>query len=165
MWVVFNEGWGQYATERLAQDVKRLDPRRLVCAASGWHDLPGAGDVHDIHAYPGPRAPEPEAGRAAVLGEFGGLGLPIPGHLWQAERNWGYRNLKSGEELLAGYRGLAEKLRPLIARPGLSAAVYTQLTDVESEVNGLMTYDRAVLKVDAEALARIHEELRSPPPR
>jgi hypothetical protein len=165
MWIVFNEGWGQYDTKRLAGWVKQLDPTRLVSAASGWHDFAGVGDVHDIHAYPGPAAPKPEANRAAVLGEFGGLGLPIRGHTWQDEKNWGYRNLKSREALDAGYLRLIESLRFLIARPGLSAAVYTQLTDVETEVNGLMTYDRAQVKVDAERVARAHRTLYGPPPR
>jgi len=165
MWIVFNEGWGQYETKRLVAWVKQLDPTRLVSAASGWHDIAGVGDVHDIHAYPGPAAPKPEKARAAVLGEFGGLGLPIPGHTWQDEKNWGYRNLKSREALNEGYLRLLENLRFLIARPGLSAAVYTQLTDVETEVNGLMTYDRAQVKVDVERLARAHRTLYGPPPR
>jgi len=165
MWIVFNEGWGQYDTKRLAAWVKELDPTRLVSGASGWHDFAGVGDVHDIHAYPGPAAPRPESARAAVLGEFGGLGLPIPGHTWQDEKNWGYRNLKSGEALNEGYLRLLENLRFLIARPGLSAAVYTQLTDVETEVNGLMTYDRAKVKVDPERLVAAHRALYAPPLR
>src|SRR5262249_23021629 len=130
MWVVFNEGWGQYDTARLASRVHTLDPSRLVCGASGWNDVP-AGDVHDIHVYPGPGSPRPEERRAAVLGEFGGLGLPLPGHTWQDEKNWGYRNLKTADELNDGYAKLLANLRPLIGEPGLSAAVYTQTTDVE----------------------------------
>jgi beta-galactosidase/beta-glucuronidase len=162
MWVVFNEGWGQYDTVRLAEHVKQLDPSRLVCGASGWNDMP-AGDVHDIHKYPGPATPMPEERRAAVLGEFGGLGLPLVGHTWQSEKNWGYRNLKSLDELNDGYRKLLDALQPLIAERGLSAAVYTQTTDVEIEVNGLMTYDREVIKLKPET-ARAAEKLEEPRP-
>ncbi len=160
-WVIFNEGWGQHATERLTARVRALDPSRLVTSASGWNDL-GTGDVHDVHAYPGPTAPEPSSNggaRALVLGEYGGFGLPIEGHTWQQKDNWGYRNLSSREELLAEYLRLLDELRPLIQSPGLSAAVYTQLTDVEIEVNGLLTYDRERLKVDADRLAAAHAEL------
>jgi hypothetical protein len=163
MWVVFNEGWGQYDTARLTRYVEELDPSRLVCGASGWNDME-VGDVHDIHVYPGPGSPQPEDNRAAVLGEFGGLGLPLVGHTWQNEKNWGYRNLSSKEELNEGYLKLVDGLRPLIADPGLSAAVYTQTTDVEIEVNGLMTYDRDVIKVDEHAAAAAAGRLYLPPP-
>jgi len=149
MWVPFNEGWGQYDTARIVDLVRQWDPARLVDAASGWHEL-GVGDVHDIHDYPGPSSPKPEPHRAAVLGEFGGLGLPLPGHTWQAEKNWGYRSFQTPEELTDAYLNLLGTLRQLIADPGLSAAIYTQTTDVEIEVNGLMTYDRAVIKMNAD---------------
>ena len=109
-----------------------------------------AGDVHDIHVFPGPDSPPPDEQRAAVLGEFGGLGLPLAGHTWQSEKNWSYRNLKNLDELNVGYRKLLETLNPLISERGLSAAVYTQTTDVEIEVNGLMTYDRQVIKLRPE---------------
>jgi len=147
MWVPFNEGWGQYDTERLVGWLKMYDPRRLVDNASGWKDY-GVGDVHDVHKYPGPKKPENEEKRAVVLGEFGGLGLPIRGHTWQSEKNWGYRKYKSQDELTEAYLELLEKLKPMI-KDGLSAAVYTQTTDVEGEVNGLMTYDREMVKMDA----------------
>ncbi|HVU86285.1 MAG TPA: glycoside hydrolase family 2 TIM barrel-domain containing protein [Pirellulales bacterium] len=163
MWVVFNEGWGQYDTARMTRFAEELDPSRLVCGASGWNDMQ-TGDVHDIHVYPGPGSPAPEDDRAAVLGEFGGLGLPLVGHTWQNEKNWGYRNLSSKEELNDGYLKLIDGLRPLIADPGLSAAVYTQTTDVEIEVNGLMTYDRDVIKVDEHAAAAAAARLYLPPP-
>jgi len=163
MWVVFNEGWGQYDTARVTRYVEELDPSRLVCGASGWNDMQ-VGDVHDIHVYPGPSSPVPEDNRAAVLGEFGGLGLPLRGHTWQNEKNWGYRNLSSIEELNDGYLKLLDSLRPLVADPGLSAAVYTQTTDVEIEVNGLLTYDREVLKVDEHAAAAAAKRLYLPPP-
>lgn len=153
MWVPFNEGWGQYDTIRITEMVKRLDPSRLVNNASGWNDYP-VGDVHDIHVYPGPGSPRPEAKRAAVLGEFGGLGLPIKGHLWQDdEKNWGYRVTKDKADLTRKYERLLQRVYRLKDDPGLSAAVYTQTTDVEIEVNGLLTYDRAIVKVDLERAA------------
>jgi hypothetical protein len=164
MWVPFNEGWGQFDTVRIARLVKDYDPTRLVTCASGWNDFP-AGDVHDIHVYPGPASPDPEEHRAAVLGEFGGLGLPLKGHTWQSEKNWGYRSFNNIEDLGDAYLNLITRLRPLVGSPGLSAAVYTQTTDVEIEVNGLLTYDREVVKIAPEALSRAHQRLHSPPPR
>lgn len=158
VWVPFNEGWGQFDTARIATWVKQYDPARLVDSASGWNDV-GVGDMHDIHVYPGPESPEPEPTRAAVLGEFGGLGLPLAGHTWQDESNWGYRSYASREELTEAYRALIDKLAALIRERGLSAAVYTQTTDVEIEVNGLMTYDRRVLKIDENVLNDVHRAL------
>jgi beta-galactosidase/beta-glucuronidase len=156
-WVPFNEGWGQFDTAGIVKLVRELDPTRLVDSASGWTDR-GVGDVHDVHSYPGPAAPPLEASRAAVLGEFGGLGLPLSGHTWQAEKNWGYRSFKTQDELTTAYLALIEKLEPLM-RDGLSAAVYTQTTDVEIEVNGLLTYDRAVVKMDASKIAEANKRL------
>ncbi len=162
MWVPFNEGWGQYDTARIAEWTKKLDPTRLVNSASGWTDR-GVGDVHDIHSYPGPSAPPVEEARAVVLGEFGGLGLPVRGHTWQDERNWGYRSYETREALTDAYLVLIGNLRPLIGG-GLSAAVYTQTTDVEIEVNGLLTYDRAMIKMDAAKVRAANEKLYLPPP-
>jgi hypothetical protein len=163
MWVPFNEGWGQYDTARIAKLTKEYDPTRLVNSASGWVDR-GVGDVHDIHVYRGPGMPPVEEERAAVLGEFGGLGLPVEGHTWQDKANWGYGGtFKSKEDLTEGYLGLLRELRLLIPQ-GLAAAVYTQTTDVEIEVNGLLTYDRAVLKFPADRLAAEHAKLHRPPP-
>jgi beta-galactosidase/beta-glucuronidase len=147
MWVPFNEGWGQWETPRVVDFIKKLDPSRLVDDASGWTDR-GVGDVMDMHKYPGPGAPEPEQNRASVLGEFGGLGLPVAGHTWQEQKNWGYRSFTNAVDLTDAYVGLVQKLFPLIGEKGLSAAVYTQTTDVEIEVNGLMTYDREVVKMN-----------------
>ena len=147
MWVPFNEGWGQWNTPGVVEMIKKLDPSRLVDDASGWTDR-GVGDVMDMHKYPVPGAPEPEQNRASVLGEFGGLGLPVPGHAWQAQKNWGYRSFTNSEALTTAYVDLIAKLFPLIEEKGLSAAVYTQTTDVEVEVNGLMTYDREKVKMD-----------------
>ncbi len=163
LWVPFNEGWGQFDTVRITEWVKKYDPSRLVICSSGWNDFP-TGDAHDIHVYPGPGAPQPEPHRAAVLGEFGGLGLPLRGHTWQSERNWGYRSFTNQQDLTEAYLDLIERLRPLIGSPGLSAAVYTQTTDVEIEVNGLMTYDRAVVKMPEDRITRAHRQLYGPPP-
>jgi chorismate mutase-like protein len=163
VWVPFNEGWGQYDTKRIVAQVKKQDPTRLVIGASGWNDLPGVSDVHDIHAYPGPAAPPPEKDRAIVLGEFGGLGLPVPGHTWQDRKNWGYRTFKTREALTQAYLGLLTRLRFLTGQ-GLSAAVYTQTTDVEIEVNGLLTYDRAIVKMDEKTVAAANQKLHLPPP-
>lgn len=162
MWVPFNEGWGQFDTPRIVNLVKQWDPTRLVNNASGWTDRK-VGDVMDIHRYPGPAVPAIEPDRAAVLGEFGGLGLPIRGHTWQDEANWGYRSYETREELTEAYLNLIARLRGLIGE-GLAAAVYTQTTDVEIEVNGLMTYDRAILKMDADRLLEAHRKLYLPPP-
>ncbi|MGE5296577.1 MAG: glutaminase domain-containing protein, partial [Solirubrobacterales bacterium] len=162
MWVPFNEGWGQFDTPRVVDMVRKLDPTRLVDNASGWTDR-GVGDVHDIHTYPGPDAPRLEPNRAGVLGEFGGLGLPLPGHTWQAEKNWGYRSYATRDELTDAYVGLIKKLRPLTGTAGLAAAVYTQTTDVEVEVNGLMTYDRELIKMDADRIAAVNKTLYTKP--
>ena len=143
-WVVFNEGWGQYDTERLSAWVKQLDPSRLVNNASGWTDK-NAGDLLDIHNYPAPRSPNPDPNRAIVLGEFGGLGLAVEGHTWKKE-NWGYKGMLNAEQLTHQYEKFLRKVYELKESPGLSAAVYTQTTDVEIECNGLMTYDRAMVK-------------------
>jgi hypothetical protein len=162
MWVVFNEGWGQYDTIRLTNWTKQLDPSRLVSNASGWHDRP-VGDIIDVHAYPGPGAPRPEPGRASVLGEFGGLGLAIEGRTWQKE-HWGYRGMPSREALNKNYLKLMQGVWRLRDEQGLSAAVYTQTTDVETECNGLLTYDRAVIKVDVEKIASANRGVMPPLP-
>jgi hypothetical protein len=162
MWVPFNEGWGQYNTPQIVEMIKQLEPTRLVNNASGWADR-GVGDVHDIHSYPGPAAPPVEENRAAVLGEFGGLGLPVKGHLWQEEKNWGYRTYQTREELTQAYIRSIGSLRQLIDE-GLSAAVYTQTTDIEIEVNGLMTYDRALIKMGIDKVAAANRRLYLPPP-
>jgi hypothetical protein len=164
MWVPFNEGWGQYDTARIVEQVKKLDPTRVVNNASGWTDR-GVGDVHDWHVYPGPGSPKPEDTRAAVLGEFGGLGLPVDGHTWQAKDNWGYRSFTDSQSLEDAYINLLTRTHRLIGDPGLSAAVYTQTTDVEVEVNGLLTYDRAKIKVDAKRVAAAAHALQGPPPK
>jgi hypothetical protein len=151
MWVVFNEGWGQYDTERLTSMVKRLDPARLVNNASGWTDK-NSGDVMDVHSYPRPHSAEPESARAVVLGEFGGLGLALPGHTWNKE-HWGYQGMADSEELIRTYEGFLRDVYELKDETGLAAAVYTQLTDVELECNGVLTYDRKKMKPPLERFA------------
>ena len=160
MWVPFNEGWGQYDTERIAAWTKEMDPTRLVNNASGWTDK-GVGDVSDVHSYPGPAMPPVEEKRAAVLGEFGGLGLPITGHLWKAEGNWGYRNFDDIKAFETRYTDLFKNLYPLVDK-GLAAAVYTQTSDCEIEVNGLMTYDREVIKLDPARFAALNRGFLPP---
>lgn len=161
MWVIFNEGWGQYDTQRMTQWLKIYDSHRLVNSASGWTDRK-VGDVYDIHRYPGPSIPPADPSRALVLGEFGGLGLPIPNHTWVQKKNWGYRNYRSTRALNDAYENLIFNLHQLIPR-GLSAAVYTQTTDVESEVNGILTYDRQYTKFDPPWMRKLHQELNQPP--
>lgn len=161
-WVPYNEGWGQWDTERICGLVKEWDPTRLVNHASGWTDR-GVGDVNDVHRYPGPGMPRLEDGRAAVLGEFGGLGLPVPGHTWQDQENWGYQSYETPGALTDAYVELLRQLRILVGR-GLAAAVYTQTSDVEVEVNGLMTYDRARIKIDAGRARDAARKLYLPPP-
>jgi hypothetical protein len=163
MWVPYNEGWGQWDTPRIVELLKSWDPTRLVNNASGWTDR-NVGDVLDVHSYPGPAVPPREPKRAIVLGEFGGLGLPVKGHTWQQEKNWGYRSFKSAFDLTDAYVDLIRKLRPMTGEPGLSAAVYTQTTDCEIEVNGLMTYDRALVKMDAATITAANKSAYAPPP-
>jgi hypothetical protein len=152
MWVPFNEGWGQYDTRRIADLVRATDPSRLVNAASGWYDR-NAGDVVDIHTYPDPQPPQPEGGRAAVLGEYGGLGFNAPGHMWE-ETGWGYALFTDREALTQRFEDFFLVLRRAAEDSGLSAAVYTQTSDIETENNGLLTYDRAHAKLGPGAVAR-----------
>ena len=151
MWVVFNENQGQHDTEALVAEVKALDPSRLVNNASG-NDDKNCGDVIDKHTYPGPESPKPEDNRAAVLGEFGGLGLPVDGHTW-TKKTWGYEGTKNIKDLTSAYEKLLGKAWELNSTAGLSAVIYTQFTDVETECNGLLTYDREINKVVPERAA------------
>jgi hypothetical protein len=154
MWVPFNEGWGQHETDATVDMIRDLDPTRLINPASGWNDL-GGGDVLDIHSYPGPAAPRIETARAGVLGEFGGLGLPVEGHTW-TEHAWGYRGMETADELADRYERLLRRVWRLRHEAGLAAAIYTQITDVETECNGLLTYDRAVIKIPIDRVLAAH---------
>jgi beta-galactosidase/beta-glucuronidase len=160
VWLIHNEGWGQYESKALAQWVKAIDGSRLVNADSGWKDM-NVGDLFDIHTYePVPREPDSRSDRAIVIGEYGGVGWPVADHLWNpAMRNWGYQTYQDQNTYTDA---LAKKMQALVAmkeKKGLSAAVYTQTTDVEGEVNGLMTYDRKVIKVDPAKLRQLNAPL------
>jgi hypothetical protein len=153
-WVLFNEGWGQFDTERLCRSLKEMDPSRLVDNASGWTDK-HVGDLCDAHSYPIPDAPAPEAARARVIGEFGGLGLSVPGHKWSSEA-WSYQMLPDEPALEGWYYCLLREVWAQKESRGLSAAIYTQTTDVETECNGLLTYDRRVAKIPMTRLAAMN---------
>jgi beta-galactosidase len=162
VWVPFNEAWGQHRTVEVGRWVVQRDPTRLVNIASGGNFWP-VGDIVDHHQYPHPGFPfDPEqyADFVKVVGEFGGHGYPVKGHLWDAaRRNWGYGGLPENKaEYLERYATSIEMLNDLRAR-GIAGGVYTQTTDVEGEINGLMTYDRKVIKIPAEELAGLHKEL------
>ena len=159
VWVPFNEAWGQFKTEEITEWTKAYDPSRLVNPASGGNFY-RTGDIFDLHNYPGPAMYLYDAERATVLGEYGGIGLPLEGHLWQTDRNWGYVQFKNSKEVTDEYVKFAEQLKKMILS-GFSAAVYTQTTDVEGEVNGLMTYDRKVVKLEEDRLRKVNREIRS----
>ena len=163
MWVPFNEGWGQYDLARIADLVKQWDPSRLVDNNSGINCCDsqdgGNGDVADWHVYVGPGSPSTLTERALVLGEFGGLGLPVAEHVWRPGDEFSYGDQSDATELTNQYLVLMARVRDLIEDAGLSAAVYTQLTDVETEVNGLMTYDRVVTKMDQAKLREAHQRV------
>lgn len=162
MWVPFNEAWGQANTVAVTKWTMEYDPSRLVNCASGGNDFP-VGHVLDVHRYPGPFLPKITPDRAAVLGEYGGLGLPVEGHTWLDKGNWGYRSFESKEALADAYEQLAWQLPEMIGK-GLAAAIYTQTTDVEIEVNGLFTYDREVLKFDEKRMRAANLRVYGPPP-
>lgn len=159
VWVPFNEAWGQFKTEEIAQWTKEYDPSRLVNAASGGNHYP-TGDMLDIHHYPEPIMPMFDPDRVNVLGEYGGIGLSIKDHVWSPDRDWGYIKLESKEQVTEKYENYASKLLEFIPK-GYSAAVFTQTTDVDDEVNGLMTFDRKVVKVDEERLRNSNKAIIS----
>lgn len=160
MWVPFNERWGQFDTAEIVAMIRELDPTRLVNSASGGNFF-GVGDILDVHSYPDPKMPPADPHMAVVCGEFGGLGLPVEGHTWLDKGNWGYRTFKTPEALMEAYLSKLDMLPPLIEQ-GLAAAIYTQITDVEIEVNGLLTYDRAVIKMNPETVAKAGRRLYQP---
>lgn len=153
-WVIFNESWGQFDSERLTQMVKEWDPTRLVDSASGWTDK-HVGDLNDAHNYPFPETPSPDSSRASVMGEFGGLGLPEPGHEWSTDY-WSYQTLPDAAALEGWYYTLLKEIWSQKETRGLSAAIYTQTSDVETECNGLLTYDRRVEKISPARLAAMN---------
>jgi hypothetical protein len=158
-WIPFNEGWGQFDAFKIGEWVRRTDPTRVVDPASGFFDQ-GGGDVVSYHHYV-TRLKEfkKDPKRAVVLSEYGGLGMQVPGHLWQKKRLFGYKWSKSKDELTEAYTQLTTlELEPLI-KAGLSGAIYTQLTDVEMESNGYVTYDRSVEKMDFGKIAELHKKM------
>ena len=157
VWVPFNEAWGQFDTEKVVAWTEVYDPSRLVNPASGGNHR-ACGDILDLHNYPGPEMYLADPMRVNVLGEYGGIGLALDGHLWWNNRNWGYIQFKSSDEVTAEYVKYAKELKTLVKK-GFSAAVYTQTTDVEGEVNGLMTYDRKVIKINEDAVRKINKEV------
>jgi len=154
---IFNEGWGQHHTVELTKKVKEWDSTRLINSASGWVDMK-VGDMHDIHKYPGPMIPELELKRVAVNGEFGGLGLKVLNHTWIGPRYWAYRTYNTQSELEKAYAELIENLIRL-RNKGLTAAIYTQITDVEQEINGFLTYDRKIWKFSKDFLHKINSQV------
>ncbi|WP_298647564.1 sugar-binding domain-containing protein [uncultured Proteiniphilum sp.] len=157
VWVPFNEAWGQFKTVEIVNWTKQYDPSRLVNPASGGNHYP-VGDILDLHQYPAPQLYLYDAQRATVLGEYGGIGWANKEHLWEPDRNWGYVQFNSAKEVTDEYVKYAEQLKQLI-RQGFSAAVYTQTTDVEVEVNGLLTYDRKLVKVEEERVRKVNQEI------
>jgi hypothetical protein len=162
-WVLYNEGWGQWNTVEMTKWLQDLDPARVVDSVTGWADR-GVGAFKDWHIYPGPGAPTPDNHRAVFLGEYGGLGLPVPGHMWKTT-GWGYQSYKTSRELTDAFCDLMFQLRLIRGESGLSGAVYTQTTDVETELNGLMTYDRAMLKMDEARIRKAIRDVYLDPPK
>lgn len=162
VWVPFNEAWGQFKTKDIVAWTMAHDPTRLVNAASGGNfHTETVGHIIDLHNYPEPAMPLPEfvgKDQIIVLGEYGGLGLPVEGHTWQDKNNWGYQSFSTPAELLRKYEDFIMRF-PALIKKGLSAAIYTQTTDVEIETNGLMTYDRKVIKMDEDRLKLLHQKL------
>ncbi len=161
VWVPFNEGWGQFQAFEIAAWIKSHDPGRLVDHASGWFDQ-GGGDFVSPHIYVKKLyRPKVDPSRAFVISEFGGYGLQVKGHLWHEKKKFSQKFFGTSEALTRAYLDTLEnELKPLIPQ-GLAAAIYTQTTDVEIEINGFLTYDRGVEKMDADAIRRVHEGLTS----
>lgn len=158
LWVPFNEGWGQFDALRFGQMVRKLDPTRPIDHASGWHDQ-GGGDLKSRHIYYRPVRLRND-GRVLALTEFGGYSLPIPGHT-ASEQEFGYRIYRDRDAFMDALIKLySQEIIPLIKSQGLSASVYTQVSDVEDEINGLLTYDRRISKADPDRLLALNRELR-----
>ncbi len=154
-WVPFNEAWGQFDTEDVVKFTRSIDDSRLINYASGGNFVRCSGDILDLHNYPEPQMYLYDKDYINVLGEYGGIGWPVEGHTWQTGNNWGYVQYKSADEVLDTYEKYANMLIGFID-DGFAGAIYTQTTDVEVEVNGLMTYDRKVIKLDLDRLNAIN---------
>lgn len=163
VWVLFNEGWGQFDSRRLTEVLKGLDSSRIIDSVSGWHDQgPDSSDLKSLHIYyTKPKVPKGET-RAVVLSEFGGYSLRVPGHVYDEKKEFGYKVFKTAESLAAGYKKLVEDVVAPLIPEGLSATVYTQLSDVEEEINGLVTCDRAVVKIEPSFLRSVNASLAYP---
>lgn len=158
VWVPFNEAWGQFKTPEIVAWTKEYDPSRLVNPASGGNHYT-CGDILDLHHYPGPNMFLYDPRRATVLGEYGGIGLVVEGNTWvNDKKNWGYVKFNTSDEVTNEYIKYGKHLLELI-RKGFSAAVYTQTTDVEGEINGLMTYDRKVIKMNEAKVREINQQI------
>jgi hypothetical protein len=157
VWVPFNESWGQFKTPEIVAMTKQLDPSRLVNPASGGNFY-ACGDILDLHHYPEPKMVLYDPTRATVLGEYGGIGRKVEGHTWVKDQGWGYVEFDTEEKVTDTYVEDAELLYKM-AFQGFSAAVYTQTTDCETELNGLMTYDREVVKLNSERLLKINRKI------
>ena len=157
VWVPFNESWGQFKTTEIVEMTKKLDPTRLVNPASGGNFY-ACGDILDLHHYPEPKMVLYDPTRATVLGEYGGIGRKVEGHTWVKDQGWGYVEFDSEKQVTDTYVQYADLLYRM-AFQGFSAAVYTQTTDCETELNGLMTYDRAVVKMDEKRLLEINRKI------
>lgn len=164
LWVPFNEGWGQFDSTFVMERLRALDPTRPVDPASGWHDQ-GAGELRSLHVYFKPfRFRRDRRGRALALSEFGGYNLRVDGHCFN-QKDYGYRRLPDAAALWRDFSRLYEReVLPAVPK-GLCASVYTQLSDVEDELNGLMTYDRRVVKLDADEVRELNERLKEASPR
>ena len=159
VWVPFNEGWGQFDSLQVTQILWEIDDTRLVDHASGWHDQ-GGGDFRSYHIYYRPIRMKHDKNRVLILSEFGGYSMPLPGHM-SSEKEFGYRIYHEEKEFMDAYCKLFEKeVIPHMEKQALSATVYTQVSDVEDEVNGLLTYDRKVVKVDAARIRKINQQLK-----
>ena len=158
LWVPFNEGWGQFDALRIAEKLRALDPTRPIDHASGWHDQ-GGGDLRSYHIYYRPVRVKNDGRRVLALTEFGGYSLPVPGH-YTTDRRFGYRTYTDAAAWMDALERLyTREIIPQITSQGLSAAVYTQLSDVEDEVNGLLTFDRRICKADAARMRKINRML------
>ena len=157
-WVPFNEGWGQFDAKRIGDAIKEKDPSRFVDHASGWYDQKGC-DFRSIHKYILPFIMPKYDGRPIVLSEFGGYSQKIRNHVWNWEKSFGYQMYANKVALTNAYKGLHEKQIIPNIKKGLSATVYTQVSDVEFEVNGILSYDRELVKIDEDVLREINSKM------
>ena len=158
IWVPFNEAWGQFKTQEITEWTQYYDPSRLVNPASGGNHYLKVGDILDFHKYPSPEMMMYDNERITVIGEYGGIGMPLTDHLWQPDYKCGYVQFKIAKEVTDEYVKYGRQLLNLV-KSGISGGVYTQTTDVEGEVNGLITYDRKVIKVEEDRIRKINQEI------